>query len=155
MGKGHFNCNNYIQVPKGSDYDAKLTLFELGDGTTPPVLYLRSKKKKLAVKIEDVKVKKVEWNPTIFIDPKCPADEYIELVDWWFENASKDDGYKKELKRKFKKLNDLESHLASCEYWLKSTSAYTVTSTGAWENRKTNINATIGWWLRKNLREQK
>jgi len=148
------NFNDYERVKEG-EHTLKITLFKLGDGSTPPILYLKSKKAKPDTTIEDVRLGKKAWCSTVHIDGKCQPSDYIALVNWWFDSAHNDKEFREFVLLNFGDLKDLNVQIDKCQNWLKTDAATSTDTMGSWNKRVKDIKAFMTKWLRKNLRQQR
>jgi hypothetical protein len=146
------NLNNYTIVPEG-DATLKVVL-RAAEGETPLVLFLRGRpqaKNRNYASYADMKSGKVKWNKAIEIEATGSPEEYIELVDWWFGEATKDRSYADSINDTYIALGDVAGAIYELKDWLTGDCAFDVNLKGEWLNRKTHINR----FLRNRLNAKK
>ena len=115
----------------------------LKDGTQPPALHFR---KGLPKQTQVKDVTDVCWTQDTHISKDGTDHEYARRVDWWFDEAMKDEEYKETINETYNRNGyQLKVAWEKARNWLKSR----VPSA-----RKTNIHKFVWTWLNKGMLQQ-
>jgi len=120
-----------------------ITPLRMVDGTQPPKLHFRKGKPKVH-EIDDVD--STVWFKDIHISNKGEDHEYAHRVDWWFDNALKDEDYRQIINETFNR-NGYELKMAweKARNWLKGQTP---------SARKTHLHKFVWNWLTKGMSMQ-
>ena len=155
MGLKRFNFNNYEKCKK-EEATHEIVLFKLEDGTTPPPIYLKSKRKpKPKVTLKSIRAKTATWEPTIHVDIKGSPAEYQEIVNWWFDCAYEDETFRNTIKATFANLKNRTQHVENAKGWLLTKGAFELDGTGDFKCRIKDIRAFLVRWMTKQLKQQR
>jgi hypothetical protein len=143
------NLNNYVQVETEEEATLKIIPHVNKDGTQlPPMFFLGIKSKRFEVTIENMS--STVWHPAIIIDSEtCSPEDYIKMVDWWFEKARENEDYVEMLADTFKNLRNHSDDIRKAMAWLKTTSAYNLTGRGKYAKRKKEVGKFLMNWLNR------
>jgi hypothetical protein len=115
----------------------------LSDGTQPPVLFFRRGEKEPEHVID---TSTTEWNKDVIINKFGTIEEYSQRVDWWFDEAIKNEEYRTIINEQFRKHNyDVRMAWEKAKVWLKKQTS---------SSRKTHIHKFLWSWFNKGLAMQ-
>ena len=135
-------CNSEEDILEGQSGLA-ITPLRLADGTQPRTLYFKKGVPK-QVKIRDVE--NTVWYKDAHISSEGEDHEYAKRVDWWFDNAMKDQDYKDIINGTFDRNGFIvRESWEKARNWLKKKTP---------SARKTHIHRFVWNWMTDGMRMQ-
>jgi len=150
MGTRLLNLNNYEPVSDIGDATLRIRPKKLADGTQLPDMYfktIRTNGKAIVTHI-DVENGTAVWSPTVTLDTKGTPEQYIELIEWWFRGAQKNESYSRMINEVYEILGDILTPMLEAKAWLLEA-ASDVNMSGGYPRRKSQLNKFVRNWMNK------
>lgn len=104
-------------------------------------------------KVNFQNLNEAKWFPKICIDSMIPVLEYKAVIEWWFDEARKNEEYSKSIQETFKwfKPGILDTQTNLCKGWLLKKAHSINSRTNKPNARKKDIDSFLINWLTKEL----